>query len=74
MERVILDKNGRRLMDGDTIDLHQTVNGHRLFTVLSVIKLDVRYDYTVTRKYEYDVEELFKPCPYSGEVKFEIIY
>jgi hypothetical protein len=73
MTRVVLDKNGRRLINGDTVDLHQTVNGCNIFLVLDVETLDVRYAYDTTRKYEYDAEDLFRPCKYSGEVDFEIV-
>lgn len=70
--REIFDKNGKQLKDNDIIDLHQTVNGQNLFTVLDVNELDVRY-YHDLRKYEYDKEELFRSCPFRGEVDFEIV-
>ena len=68
-----LDKNEREVKNGDVIDLHQTVNGQNLFVVFTVEPLDIRYAHDVTRKYEYDKEELFKPCKYSGEVEYEIV-
>ena len=71
MERI--DKNGKKVTNGDIIDLHQTVNGQNFFVVLKTDPLDIRYAHDITRKYEYDKEELFKPCEYSGEVEYEII-
>jgi hypothetical protein len=71
--RQIFDKNGRQLKNNDIIDLHQTVNGQCLFTVLDVNELDIRYYHDLFRKYEYDSEELFKGHPFNGEVEFEIV-
>jgi hypothetical protein len=69
----LIDRNNVELKGGDIIDLHQTVNGQRLFYIQSVDPLDVRYLYDRGRVYEYDQEELFTPCRYSGEPDFEII-
>jgi len=71
--RKILDKNSKQITNNDIIDLHQTVNGQNLFVVLDVNSLDVRYYHDLSRKYEYDMEELFRACPFSGEVDFEIV-
>jgi len=71
--RQIFDKNGRQMRDNDIVDLHQTVNGQNLFAVLSVNELDVRYYHDLSRKYEYDREELFEGLPFGGEVEFEIV-
>lgn len=67
------DKNGKEIEKGDVIDLHQTVNGENLFVVLSLEPIKVVYSFDLSREYEYDLDELFEPCKYSGEVDFEII-
>lgn len=67
------DREGIELKDGDVIDLHQTVNGHNLFKIISLNPLDIRYNFDLTYKYQYDKEDLLKPCRYSGETEFEII-
>jgi ribosomal silencing factor RsfS len=71
--RQIFDKNEVQLKNNSIVDLHQTVNGQNLFVVLDVDTLDVRYYHDLSRKYEYDVEELFRACQFSGEVDFEIV-
>lgn len=71
--RPIFDKNGVQLSNNDIVDLHQTVNGQNLFVVLDVDRLDVRYRHDNFRKYEYNKEELFRTCSFSGEVDFEIV-
>lgn len=71
MER--FDINKRKLKNGDVIDLHQTVNGQKLFVVFKVEPLDIRYAHDVTRKYEYDKEEMLAPSKYTGEVEWEIV-
>ena len=68
-----LDKNQREVKNGDVINLHQTVNGQNLFVVMNVEPLDIRYAHDLNYKYQYDQDELFKPCEYSGEVEYEII-
>lgn len=67
------DKNGIEVKDGDVIDLHQTVNGSGQFVIKTVNPLDIRYSYDTDRFYEYDQEELLKPCKYSGLTEYEII-
>lgn len=67
------DLNGKVLIDGSIIDIHQTVNGQNKFIVISVIPLDIRYAYDIDRKYEYDKIDLLRPCRFSGEVDWEII-
>lgn len=71
MER--FDINERRLKNGDVIDLHQTVNGQNLFVVFTIEPLDIRYAHDVTRKYEYDKEEMLSPSRFTGEVDWEIV-
>lgn len=69
---MIWDKNDVAIFDGCIIDLHQTVNGCNLFYIKTALPLDIRYEHDHERKYEYDKEDLLKPCRYSGEVDFEI--
>lgn len=71
----MVDKNDRTLQVGDVVDMHQTIDGENIFFVLSVDPLDVRFKYDHRRKYQdsYDVNQLFAPCRYSGEVDWEII-
>lgn len=71
--KIRVDVNGFELKTGDVIDLHQTVNGENKFVILNTEPLDVRYAHDLNYKYQYDQEELFKPCEYSGETEFEII-
>jgi len=71
MER--FDINERKLKNGDVIDLHQTVNGQNLFVVFTIEPLDIRYAHDVTRKYEYDKEEMLAPSRFTGEVEWEIV-
>lgn len=67
------DKNEKELRNGDIIDIHQTVNGQNLFVVISIQPLDIRYAHDLNYKFQYNQEELLKPCRYSGEVEFEIL-
>jgi hypothetical protein len=71
MER--FDINKRKLKNGDVIDLHQTVNGQNLFVVFTIEPLDIRYAHNVTRKYEYDKEEMLAPSRFTNEVEWEIV-
>lgn len=68
-----LDRNGKELFKGATIDLHQTVNGQNLFVVLSVTPLDIRYAHDLTREYEYDKEDMLAPSRFTGETDWEIV-
>jgi len=67
------DLNNKELKNGDIIDLHQTVNGQNLFIVLKCEPLDIRYAHDLRREYEYDKEELLRPCQFTGESTYEII-
>jgi uncharacterized phage protein (TIGR01671 family) len=72
----VKDKNDNPVYEGDIIDLHQTVNGCNLFVVeWGKIGWTVRYGIKMItpRTYEYSVEDLFKPCQFSGEVDYEVI-
>ncbi len=69
----MVDINDKQIECGSIIDLHQTVNGQNKFIVLSIEPLDIRYGHDLTYKYQYDLDELFKPNPISGEVEYEII-
>jgi hypothetical protein len=66
------DKHGDQVKKGDVIDLHQTVNGCRIFVILSVEPLDIRYGYDLRRKYEYDMKEFFYQSGYEA-TEFEIV-
>jgi hypothetical protein len=70
---MVIDKNGKILKTGDVFDIHQTVNGQSEFFVANIDTFDIRYNYDRSRKYEYNANDLFKPCKYSGEVDFEIL-
>lgn len=67
------DKNGVILKDGDIIDIHQTVNGQKLFIVLDAENLDIRYHHDLDYKYQYDKESLLAPCRFGGHVEWEIV-
>ena len=68
-----LDKNEKELVNGDIIDLHQTVNGQNLFIVLNVETLDVRYIHDLNYKYQYSTFDLLKPDPFHGDTEWEIV-
>ena len=67
------DCNYKELKNGDIIDIHQTVNGRDKFIVLTVDPLCIVYAYDRECKYEYNQEDLLKPCVFSGETDWEII-
>ncbi len=67
------DKNEIEVKNGSVINLHQTINGENIFVVLDVKELDVRYGFDLSRKYEYDVNNLFVPDKFTGEVDYEIV-
>jgi len=46
------------LNNGDIINIHQTVNGENLFVVFNTLSKDVRYAHNLSKKYEYDIDEL----------------
>lgn len=71
MER--FGKNGRKLKNGDVVDLHQTINGQNLFVVFTTEPLDIRYAHDITRKYEYNKNEMLAPSRFTGEVDWEIV-
>jgi hypothetical protein len=68
-----LDKHGLVVEDGDIIDLCQTVNGENIFIVFDIEKLDIRYSFDLTRKYEYCVESLLSPSSLNGDIDFKLI-
>jgi hypothetical protein len=70
--RQLFDVNDKLVSPGDVIDIHQTVNGQNLFVIACLEPLDIRYHYDMSREYEYDKNDLLKPCRYSGEVEFSI--
>lgn len=67
------DMNDVELLDGDIIDIHQTVNGRNLFRVVSIDPLDIEYAEIDGYKYEYDKEELLAPCRYEGVTQYSIL-
>lgn len=69
----VKDRTDRPLKNGDTIDLHQTVNGQHLFVVIDAEAGDVRYFNDKTRKYEYSVVDMLAPDQITGETEWEII-
>lgn len=70
---MLLDCNDHEVVDGDIIDLHQTVNGQNLFVIASVDNLDVRYHHDMTRRYEYDAKSLLSKDGWLCEVEYEVI-
>lgn len=54
----VLDKNGIRLKQGDSIDIEQTVNGQNLFYIARLNPLKILYDNYRRIEYEYDQLEL----------------
>lgn len=70
---VIRDKYGLPLMDGDVIDIGQTVNGCSEFYIMCLEKYDIRYNYDRSRKYEYDCKDLLSPSKILGEIEFTIL-
>ena len=53
------DKNEVDIYTKDIFDVHQTINGQSKFVIMECIGgFDVRYLHDLTRKYEYDVNEL----------------
>jgi hypothetical protein len=68
------DKNGRKLTAGDIIDIHQTVDGRNLFVVLSLEPLDIRFEYDVEHRYQYDQAGLLSSRPpFDDDPEWEIV-
>lgn len=58
----VIDKTGRQLKDGDIIDIGQTINGYRIFTIV-IEDGKVKAYYTNSKEkqeYEYDIKELLE--------------
>lgn len=75
---VLKDKYDANVINGSIINMHQTINGEKIFVVLdakvvSVEDIDVRYGFDLSREYEYSVTDLFSPSKFTGEVEFEIV-
>ena len=60
------DKNGKKIFEGDIIDIHQTVNGYNQFVIVyNDYQFTVEYYNEETKRrthrfYEYDLDELFE--------------
>ena len=70
------DNDELPVKEDDIIQLTSTVNGCDLFKVLyeeNSWQLQYFCDMVTLRNYEYDINEVFAPCKYSGEVDFRII-
>jgi len=53
------DKNGKEHYCDDIFDIGQTVNGQSKFVIVNCIgRFDVRYAYDLSKRYEYDIDEL----------------
>ena len=66
------DINRKKVKTGDVIDIHQTVNGQNKFFIFCAFPLDIRYFNDITRKYEYDKEDLLSIDDVTEE-GFEIV-
>lgn len=69
------DKNGKKIFEGDIIDIHQTVNGYNQFIIIyDNYKFTVEYFNEKTKRrthrlYEYDLDELFEVNEYEKEIE-----
>lgn len=60
------DKNGKKIFEGDIIDIHQTVNGYNQFVIVyNNYQFTAEYYNEKTKRrthrfYEYDLDELFE--------------
>jgi uncharacterized phage protein (TIGR01671 family) len=60
------DKNGKKIFEGDIIDIHQTVNGYNQFVIIyNNYQFTAEYYNEKTKRrthrfYEYDLDELFE--------------
>jgi hypothetical protein len=61
------DANNSPYKNGDIIDIGQTVNGQSKFLIVDIERLDIRYLYDTSRKYEYDCADLLRTCPETLE-------
>ncbi len=70
---VLFDKYGLELENGSIININQTVNGENLFVMLDVKELDLRYDFEISYKYQYDVLSLLEPNKLNGDIELGIV-
>lgn len=68
-----LDRNNKEIFKGAIINMHQTINGQKLFVILNIEPLDIRYANDLSREYEYDKEDMLSPSSFTGETEWEII-
>lgn len=70
----LTDKNGKKIFEGDILDIHQTVNGYNQFVVeYDTYKFSARY-YNQEKKeiycwYSYDLDELFEVSELEKELE-----
>ena len=69
----MIDKNGKKLKNGDIIDIHQTVNGEDIFVVMDLENLDLRYGCDLTYKYQYSMIDLLTTNHLNGDIEWEIV-
>ena len=69
----LFDKNGKKLQNGDVININQTVNGENIFVMLDVKELDLRYGFEISYKYQYSETDLLSPNHFNGDIEWEII-
>lgn len=68
----LLDKNGKKIFEGDIIDIHQTVNGCNLFEIVwDKTKWNARYaiEMVIPRLYEYDFNQLMDVDLFEKEIE-----
>lgn len=70
----LTDKNGKKIFEGDILDIHQTVNGYNQFVVeYDTYKFSTRYYNQETKKihgwYNYSLDELFEINEWEKEIE-----